>query len=156
MTRSFLVHRLSPKSTRRDFVAESLRSAAGLIAFGSLPARRDDPAWRARGYPFSLGVASGDPDSNGFVLWTRLAPDPIRGGGMPPRQVPVRWEIASDDTFRRIVKRGDVLALPELAHSVHVEVAGLAPSREYFYRFFAGGDASPVGRAFTAPALGAA
>lgn len=151
-----LKHALSSPSTRREFVSDSLRSAAALIAFGTLPARRDDPEWRARAHPFTLGVASGDPVPDGFVAWTRLAPDPIRGGGMPQRQVPVRWEIASDDTFRRIVTRGDALALPELAHSVHVEVAGLAPAREYFYRFIAGGDVSPVGRALTAPALGAA
>lgn len=156
MTRSFLEHTLSSAATRREFVADSLRSATALVAFGMLPARRDDPRWHARAYPFTLGVASGDPAPDGFVAWTRLAPDPIRGGGMPDRQVPVRWEVASDDTFRRIVKRGEALALPELAHSVHVEVGDLAPGGEYFYRFAAGGELSPVGRALTAPALGAA
>jgi len=34
-------------------------------------------------YPFSLGVASGDPLPDGVVLWTRLAPKPLEGGGMP-------------------------------------------------------------------------
>ena len=148
-------HILSSPSTRREFVADSLRSAAALIALGTLPARRDDAAWHARAYPFTLGVASGDPAQDGFVAWTRLAPDPIRGGGMPSRPVPVRWEVAADDTFRRLVKRGEALALPELAHSVHVEVSGLSAAREYFYRFVAGGDVSPIGRAVTAPALGA-
>ncbi|MGH7711584.1 MAG: alkaline phosphatase D family protein [Gemmatimonadaceae bacterium] len=151
-----LRHALTSASSRRAFVADSLRSAAALIAFGALPGRRDDATWRARAYPFTLGVASGDPAPDGFVAWTRLAPDPIRGGGMPARRVPVSWEVAADDTFRRIIQRGNALALPELAHSVHVEVAGLSPSREYFYRFLAGGDASSVGRAVTAPALGAA
>ncbi|HEY7567748.1 MAG TPA: alkaline phosphatase D family protein [Gemmatimonadaceae bacterium] len=148
-------HFLSSPATRREFVAHSLRSAAALIAFGTLPARRDDSPWHARAYPFTLGIASGDPAPDGFVAWTRLAPDPIRGGGMPSRPVPVRWEIAADDTFRRLVKRGEALALPDLAHSVHVEVSGLSPAREYFYRFVAGGDVSPIGRAVTAPALGA-
>ena len=27
--------------------------------------------------PFTLGVASGDPDAGGVVLWTRLAPRPL-------------------------------------------------------------------------------
>lgn len=27
--------------------------------------------------PFKLGVASGDPSSDGFVIWTRLAPRPL-------------------------------------------------------------------------------
>src|SRR5688572_19240650 len=35
------------------------------------------------GYPFTLGVASGDPTPTGVVLWTRLAPKPLEGGGMP-------------------------------------------------------------------------
>jgi alkaline phosphatase D len=150
-----LKHLLSSVSTRREFVADSVRGAAALIAFGTLPARRDDSPWHARAYPFTLGVASGDPAPDGFVAWTRLAPDPIRGGGMPSRPVPVHWEIAADDAFRRLVKRGEALALPDLAHSVHVEVSGLSPAREYFYRFVAGGDVSPAGRAITAPALGA-
>jgi alkaline phosphatase D len=34
-------------------------------------------------YPFTLGVASGDPLPHGVILWTRLAPLPINGGGMP-------------------------------------------------------------------------
>ena len=37
--------------------------------------------------PFTLGVASGDPSADGFVLWTRLAPRPIEGGGMPQENV---------------------------------------------------------------------
>ncbi|HJU73978.1 MAG TPA: alkaline phosphatase D family protein [Gemmatimonadaceae bacterium] len=149
-------HYLTSPSTRREFVADSLRSAAALVALGNLPARRDDSAWHTRAYPFTLGVASGDPLPDGFVAWTRLAPDHLGGGGMPARPVPVRYEIASDDSFRQVVQRGEVLALPDLAHSVHVEVAGLAPAREYFYRFIAGADVSPVGRAVTAPVLGAA
>src|SRR5688500_12264162 len=39
---------------------------------------------RFAAFPFALGVASGDPLADGFVLWTRLAPDPLNGGGMPP------------------------------------------------------------------------
>jgi alkaline phosphatase D len=109
-------------------------------------------------YPFQLGIASGDPLPDGVVLWTRLAPRPLEEGGkagMPNAQVPVRWEVAEDERFRRVVQRGVTTARPELAHSVHVEVAGLLPGRWYFYRFMAGGETSPVGRTKTAPALGA-
>jgi alkaline phosphatase D len=108
-----------------------------------------------RGDLFALGVASGDPWPDGVVLWTRLAPEPLALdglGGMPDRKVGVDWEIATDDRFRRVVRRGRTTAVPELAHSVHVEVEGLAPDREYFYRFRAGGALSPVGRSRTAPA----
>src|SRR5262245_46208949 len=136
---------------RRQFLALASQ-ASGLVLLGALPARGDEPSWRARSYPFSLGVASGDPAPDGFVLWTRLAPDPLHGGGRPPSKVKVRWEVATDDGFRQVVARGDALAAPELAHSVHVEVGGLAAGRDYFYRFTGGGEQSPTGRARTAPA----
>jgi alkaline phosphatase D len=130
-------------------------SAAALIASRATPLRatsRDDP--------FALGVASGYPTPDGAVLWTRLAPEPVspdpeRPGGMEPRIVPVDWEVATDPTMRQIVRRGTERAEPRFAHSVHVECRGLEPQREYWYRFIAGSDASPVGRLRTAPPPGA-
>ncbi len=103
------------------------------------------------GYPFMLGVASGCPTPNGVVLWTRLAPEPLHGGGMPDKRVMVRWEVAHDEGFKRIAQKGTFYALPELAHSVHAEVGGLEPGRPYFYRFFAEAEVSPVGRTMTLP-----
>jgi alkaline phosphatase D len=107
--------------------------------------------------PFTLGVASGDPLPDGVVLWTRLAPDPLVGhGGMEGRgPLEVGWEVAADDGFGEIVQRGVAVASPDLAHSVHVDVRGLEPGREYFYRFVSGGEVSPVGRTKTAPPAGA-
>jgi alkaline phosphatase D len=72
---------------------------------------------------------------------------------MPDRRVTLQWQVATDERFRNIVREGDTFACPELAHSVHVEVGGLSPAREYFYRFRAGSDLSPVGRTKTAPAF---
>jgi alkaline phosphatase D len=95
-------------------------------------------------YPFSLGVASGDPLPGGIVLWTRLAPKPLEGGGMPMSVVDVDWEIAGDARFQTVVQKGTALARPELGHSVHVEVDGLEPARDYFYRFRAGDEVSPI------------
>lgn len=109
-------------------------------------------------YPFTLGVASGDPTPDGVVLWTRLAPDPLAPdgrGGMGERPVLVGWEVAEDEGFARVVARGSVLARAEDAHAVHVEVAGLRPRADYCYRFRAGSVTSPVGRTRTAPAPGA-
>jgi alkaline phosphatase D len=107
--------------------------------------------------PFQLGVASGDPTPTGAVIWTRLAPRPLEpDGGMSAGRVVVNWEVASDDGFREIVKRGRATAAVELSHSIHVDVDGLAPGRWYFYRFTAGSATSPVGRLRTAPAAGAA
>lgn len=108
----------------------------------------------AKNDPFTLGVASGDPTPDGFVLWTRLAPEPLAdGGGMPRENVEVRWEVATDDGFKQIVAHGTAVTTPELAHSVHVEVPGLEPSRWYHYRFHAAEATSPIGRARTAPAV---
>ncbi|OYD96193.1 alkaline phosphatase [Nostoc sp. 'Peltigera membranacea cyanobiont' 210A] len=107
---------------------------------------------RFSGYPFSLGVASGDPLPDGVVIWTRLAPNPLSGGGMPLVNVPVRWQVALDENMKRVVRRGTVLATPELAHSVHVDVRGLNPDRWYWYQFQVGKEVSPIGRTRTAPA----
>lgn len=102
--------------------------------------------------PFTLGVASGDPGPSGVVLWTRLAPKPLEpGGGMALGPVAVEWELANDPAMKDVARRGTALATPQLAHSVHVEVDGLAPDRWYWYRFRAGDAASPVGRTRTMP-----
>nr|WP_255430302.1 alkaline phosphatase D family protein [Streptomonospora sp. PA3] len=101
-----------------------------------------------------MGVGSGDPTHDGFVLWTRLAPEPLAEdgrGGMPTEPVEVEYEVALDSRFRRVVRRGASVASPELGHSVHPEVSGLSAGREYYYRFRAMGEVSPVGRTRTAP-----
>lgn len=112
------------------------------------------------GEPFTLGIASGDPAADGFVLWTRLAPEPLAAdglGGMPSVVVPVVWEVAFDEAFTRVVAAGWVEARPQHAHSVHVTVSGLAPDWWYFYRFRIGDQhVSAVGRARTFPQPGAA
>lgn len=106
--------------------------------------------------PFALGVASGDPTPGGAVLWTRLAPRPLEPeGGMPGYRPIVGWEVAEDDAFTRIVRRGRYTAAPELGYSVHVDLDGLMPDRWYVYRFFVGDAVSPIGRMRTAPAEGA-
>jgi alkaline phosphatase D len=106
--------------------------------------------------PFSLGIASGYPQPDRIVLWTRLAPDPLNGGGMPDAAVEVAWEIADNKSFRNVVRKGVERAAPELAHSVHAEIRGLQPARWYWYRFNVGAATSPVGRFRTAPGAGAA
>ncbi|MBO1514405.1 alkaline phosphatase [Metabacillus sp. BG109] len=115
---------------------------------------RVNAAPKFQSYPFTLGVASGDPLSDSIVLWTRLAPDPLNGGGMQLQSVPVKWEIAKDEHFRHIIKRGTEIARPELAHSVHAEVDGLEPNTIYYYRFKTGHELSPVGKTKTLPTAG--
>ena len=141
------------RGTRRDFLRVGA-GAAALVALGGLPACGRSRTSRLGTYPFSLGVASGDPAPDGVVLWTRLSAESLAAAGTPTDTVEVRWEVADDDRFARIVGSGSADARPELGHSVHVEVGGLRPGREYFYRLIAGGEASPVGRTKTAPAPG--
>lgn len=107
--------------------------------------------------PFPLGVASGSPLPDSVVIWTRLA-QPGEPSATPLSAGPVtlRWEVAHDEQFTRIVQSGQAQALPELAHAVHVEVPGLSPDRWYFYRFMAGAAVSSVGRTRTVPEPGAA
>lgn len=73
---------------------------------------------------------------------------------MPSRPVAVSWEVAHDERFTRLVRRGMTMARREDAHTVHVDVGGLEPARWYYYRFRAEGQLSPVGRTRTAPAPG--
>lgn len=140
---------------RRDFLGDLARYAVLAAGVPNL--------WRVTGRPrlvddpFALGVAAGDPTPRGGVLWTRLAPRPLEPeGGMDGQRVGVAWEVAEDEGFARVVRRGRATAAPELSYSVHVDVDGLAPDRWYHYRFRAGDAVSPVGRLRTAPAPGAA
>jgi alkaline phosphatase D len=136
---------------RRDFLkymaAVSAVPYAAIRCSGAV-----GPTPKFRGNPFTLGVASGDPAPDGVVLWTRLATEPLNGGGMPAESIGVQWEIAHDEAFADVVQKGTAWATPQLGHSVHVEVHGLQPHRWYFYRFHVGEEVSPVGRTRTAPA----
>ncbi|SDU54553.1 alkaline phosphatase D family protein [Gordonia westfalica] len=145
---------LRASTSRRRFLSwaglvTGLAFTPGLL--GGAPPAATSPANSAG--VFSLGVASGDPLPDGVVLWTRLARNPFApGGGMGSRPVRVEWEIATDESMTRVVRRGTAHATPEWAHSVHVDVRGLAPAADHFYRFRALGEISPIGRTRTAPA----
>ena len=139
-----------PPSQRRRAVLPRASCCVGATRTCSIAQAWAQPRFSA--YPFTLGVASGSPRPIGIVLWTRLAPDPLTDGGMPPEPVELRWEIARDRQFRDIAQQGVVRAMPAAAHSARVEVSGLEPSRWYWYRFMAGDAMSPVGRTRTAPA----
>lgn len=121
----------------------------GLAVTSQFSHQRAIATGRFSDYPFKLGVASGEPYATSVVLWTRLAPEPLNGGGMPPVNVPVRWRVATDPKMRRIVARGSEFATPELAHSIRVVVEGLEPNTWYWYQFVVGRDASPIGRTRT-------
>jgi alkaline phosphatase D len=144
---------LISRTTRRRLLA-GLGALAGMVSLPGKPTRSLAAAQVSGEYPFALGVASGDPLPDSVVLWTRLAPDPLNGGGMLPEPVEIAWEIAHDEGFDAVVQTGSATATPDLAHSVHVDVTGLEPGREYYFRFFALNSVSPTGRTKTAPAFG--
>ena len=140
---------------RRDLNRAALCLALG--AFGALSGARAAAAPRWKTTPFTLGVASGQPRPTGVLLWTRLAPDAAVESGFDTRAaVPLRYELFGDEALRQPVRAGEVMALPERAHSVHVPLDGLSPGRSYWYRFTCGNAVSAVGRTRTAPAPDAA
>lgn len=100
--------------------------------------------------PFVHGVASGDPLTDRVILWTRVTPsaDAAPGSGVGPT-VRVRWEVARDSAFQRIVARGAVDTGPQRDHTVQIDATGLEPGRDYWYRFRALGAVSPVGHTRT-------
>ncbi len=140
-----------PRLTRRSVLA-----AGGALAATAATTAPADAAGAATG-AFRHGVASGDPLSSAVVLWTRVTPteESAPGSGRGP-DVRVRWEVATDDRFRRVVRRGEVSTGAARDHTVKVDVTGLSPATRYAYRFRLGSRTSPVGRTATAPAAGAA
>ncbi|MFX4273691.1 alkaline phosphatase D family protein [Propionibacteriaceae bacterium Y1685] len=150
MPDTFMINR------RRLLQASGLTAAT--VALGvraPANARADEPTLSSD--PFTLGVASGAPRTDGMVLWTRLAPDALATdghGGMPLKPVTVHWEVATDPDFADVVDQGEALAQPELAHAVHPRTSGLEPGTRHHYRFTVGTWRSPVGQFRTLPAAG--
>lgn len=129
-----------------------LRRCAGLAACVAVPAFVRAAGSRMHDDPFRLGVASGSPRPDSVILWTRLLSDPLNAESIDPVPYSVGWEVAEDERFTRIVRRGSTEAHPASAHSVHVNADGLRPDRWYWYRFLLGDAVSPLGRTRTAPA----
>ncbi|NJR72030.1 MAG: hypothetical protein HC782_02690 [Gammaproteobacteria bacterium] len=147
---------IAPHFSRRHFLQSSLAlTAANVWAASHAPrAVAQTPSTvRFTGYPFTLVLPPGAPRANSVVLWTRLAPEPMAqsgDGGIGAERINVSWEVASDEAFKQIAKKGTQRAIPELGHSLHVEVTGLQPGRWYWYRFMAGNEVSAIGRTRTA------
>lgn len=150
------------RNTDQDTVSQQRRKLLQIAALSAVSATSlwlprsvwsQQPKFQSN--PFTLGVASGSPTHDSVVLWTRLLDSGFFGSRPGTAPITVRWEIAHDDRFSRIVQSGQSQAVAELGHSVHVEVPNLQPDHWYFYRFFAGDAVSPVGRTRTFPASGA-
>lgn len=132
---------------RRRFVG--LAAALGASsAWGGVRAAPSKLAWTERGDLFAEGVASGDPQGDSVILWTRRAPE---AGKASPR---LSVEVAEDEAFQRVVANAPAEANADSDWTSRVLVGGLKPSREYWYRFVGDdGFGSRIGRTTTAPAL---
>src|SRR5688500_6915551 len=128
--------------SRREFLG-----AAALLGLSPVVARlepllRLQPGAEGRKI-FLHGVASGDPLADRVILWTRVS-----GTDAASRPL-VRWEVARDEAFRQIVRRGEVSTAAARDFTVKVDVTGLQPGARYHYRFSSGGERSPIGRTRT-------
>lgn len=112
----------------------------------SAPTTSPVPASSIATDPFTLGVASGDPTSESVILWTRLAPDPLNGGGLGDTDIDLLWEVAADENFTQLLAAGLVTAPARYGHSVHVDVPFSADDGSAWYRFRTGQWTSPIGR----------
>ena len=106
-----------PDLKRRQVV----RGLGGLLAGGALLPAFAASSWTPRiaraSSLFTLGVASGDPGGDRVHLWTRLASDPLNGGGMGSAPVEIEWRLATDPDMKNVIRGGSVTAQAESAHS---------------------------------------
>lgn len=143
-----------PGPARRDVVRGA--AAGAVVTTATLAPFATSPAHAAPTTGFLHGVASGDPLPTSVVLWTRVTPtaDATPGSGRGSR-VSVDWEVATDESFAKVVRRGSMSTGTERDHTVKVDATGLKPGTRYAYRFRSRGQVSPVGWTRTAPAASA-
>ena len=95
---------------------------------------------------FLHGVASGDPTSDGIVLWTRVTPD----SDAPAAGIRTRW-VVRDASSGGEVAGGEAVAVPDNDWTLRVISDGLAPDTAHEYEFAIGDVVSPTGRFRTLP-----
>jgi len=128
---------------------------AGIISVACQPSAKErnklkeltSPLYDSLMAPFYHGVASGDPLNDRVIIWTRVTPpDSLES-------IPVTWEVSPNAVFETIFRNGSALALAERDYTVKVDVSGLEPGKNYYYRFTALDKTSVVGRTKTLPLL---
>src|SRR5438477_4420373 len=128
---------------RRAFIVAAASWGAAAV-WGWAVSRPSAGLWRERRELFPEGVASGDPDSNSVLFWTRYS-----GSGKRAR---LTLEVAEDELFERVTASAPVTVSPAADWTCRVLVGGLKPSRVYWYRFSdRDGNGSRIGRTITAP-----
>lgn len=134
--------------TRRHFIQ---RTGIGLVAAPAIISGLKRDAVASPSALFTLGVMSGDPGSDQVTLWTRLAPDPLNGGGLADDALPVKVEVAADEAMTHLVFEDEVMARAENGYAVRVRAKQLPEDSWLYYRFHALGDSSRLGRTRTFP-----
>src|SRR5438128_9476044 len=133
--------------TRRSFLEMAVTLGAA-AAWGDPFGTQSRSGWQERRDLFPQGVASGDPDTNSVLLWTRY-PQFERSSGTK-----LDVEVAEDESFTRVVARAHVTPVEASDWTCRVLVGGLMPAHVYWYRFTdAEGRGSRVGRTITAPTV---
>ena len=131
--------------SRREFLAAAAALGASL-AWGEALARPSRVPWHERRDLFPEGVASGDPQSDSVLLWTRY---PRSAGSTEAR---LTLEVSEDEAFERIVATARARVGAASDWTCRVLAGGLKPAREYWYRFTDdAGAGSRIGRTITAP-----
>jgi len=97
--------------------------------------------------PFYHGIASGDPQHDRVIIWTRVTPDTNQIN----QSIVVNWKVASDTGMTNVVKSGSLLTDSSADFTVKVDVIGLNANTFYFYEFQTAGYYSPRGRTKTNP-----
>ncbi len=137
--------------SRRDFLRVSSVLGGGVVLSTALTGRATaaQPETLSAA-TFAHGVASGDPLSDGVMLWTRATPE-----GAPPR-LALAWELSADENFGRVLRSGTVQAEASRDYTVKVDVRELQPGGTYYYRFRSATGQSSSGRTKTLPTAGVA
>lgn len=131
--------------------SESGQSASSTEVATTTPPTSLAPPSDLPSNPFTLGVASGDPNTESVVLWTRLAIDALNGGAMPDEDVDVLWEMSTNESFDDIVLSGIATASPQYGHSIHVIAAPANVTGLLHYRFRLGEYTSSIGMTRLSP-----
>ncbi len=122
------------------------RALAGLSASLLLPTTLHRTAWGAvpkASALFQHGVASGDPEAESVLLWTRVSGQSDAVSGL--------WQVAKDPQFKRPIAGGTFTTDASRDYTVKAIASGLAPGKQYYYRFQVGEVYSPTGRTRTLP-----
>ena len=138
---------------RRRFLRHTWQGVGPALSLRALARPRPAGSGAVRDNPFTLGRSLG----RSHARRHRAVDATGAGAGRTrpasaSRAIPVGWRVANDGRMRHVVARAVAFAPAELAHSVHVEVDGLRPGRDYFYQFDVRGEESAVGHFRTAPA----